>query len=62
MSADARVARAIQQVRRIERLRQLDPYAAVSPALLAEYESVVDELIAEVKDALVITEYDIEQA
>ncbi len=59
MSADARVARAIQEVRRIERLRRLDPQALVSTDLFAEYESAVDDLIAETEDALHLTDDDL---
>jgi hypothetical protein len=58
VSADARVARAIQRVREIEALRRLE-----SPAMTrdAEYESAVDDLIEEAKDALHLTDDDIAQ-
>lgn len=61
MSADARVARAVQQVRQIERRLRLDPTSHVSSAMHREYQSVVSDLIAEVKDALHLTDSDIYQ-
>lgn len=55
MSADARVARAIQQIREIDHMRRLDPHPA-APPWLDEYLTAVDDLIAEVTDALHLTD------
>lgn len=57
MSADARVARAIQEVRRIEGLWRLDPHRMPPP--WPEYMTAVDDLIDEAKDALHLTDDDI---
>ncbi len=59
MSADARVARAIQQVRAQQATRPAMPFEVA--AWLAAYTSAVDDLIDEAKDALHLTDDDIAQ-
>lgn len=58
MSADARVARAIQHIREIDSTRRLDPHPA-APPWLDEYQTAVEDLIGEVKDALHLSDDDI---
>ncbi len=57
MSADARVARAIQEVRRIEALWRLAQHRGSPP--WPEYMTAVADLIAEVKEALHLTDDDL---
>ena len=58
MSADARVARAVKQVRALQADRDEHSH---DPNCLATLYDVVNELIDEVKDALHLTDDDIRQ-
>lgn len=57
MSADARVARAIQQIRSLEASRP--EWLAGDGSWVASYVTAVDELVDEAKDALHLTDDDI---
>lgn len=59
MSADARVARAIQDVRRIYDDRPFIPDDIAS--WFAEFRDAVDDLICETRDAVYLTDNDINQ-